>query len=237
MISKELLTTAGSSSSPAIISDPEALLRLGICKVPIPLEIMDHQQQKQWASQLTKVTPLIMAAQGDGEYAFYRNIMEEPELGFPLDKILALPTLLQQSLQQYFGIIAQEELRLDDAFCVHYNNTQSDTSGAKHMDPSDVTINMCIEKTVDVEGSHVLFHGTKSLPGVDNNNETTKKEKEEDFRFLVPQEEGFATIHYGSHPHETTPLLQGGRRTNIILTYCYVDESKSDVNKRSCYFT
>jgi len=62
------------------------------------------------------------------------------------------------------------------------------------------------------------------------------EEKAAEFRFLVPQEKGFATIHFGDHPHETTTLLNGGKRTNVILTYCYVDKSKSDVDKRSCYF-
>jgi hypothetical protein len=102
------------------------------------------------------------------------------------------------------------------------------------MDPSDITVNMCLEKTDEVEGSQVLFHGTKKL---ENSNVDDKSTIDDPTSFLVPQQEGFATIHFGSHPHETLPLLRGGRRTNIILTYCYKDKSRSDVDKRNCYFT
>jgi hypothetical protein len=213
----------------AILSDPESLLRLGIVKVPIPSVIA--KQAAKWASELSQVTPMIMFGQGDSEYAFYRNIMEEPELEFPLDG--ALSEEVEEAFWKYFGV-KRAEMRLDDAFCVHYNMDQLNTSGSKHMDPSDITVNMCLEKTDDVEGSQVLFHGTKKL---ENSNVDDKSTIDDPTSFLVPQQEGFATIHFGSHPHETLPLLRGGRRTNIILTYCYKDKSRSDVDKRNCYFT
>ena len=56
----------------------------------------------------------------------------------------------------------------------------------------------------------------------------------EEDRFLVSQEPGYATIHFGDHPHETTSLRHGSR-TNIILTYVYTDPNRSDVATRSCY--
>ena len=208
------------------ISDIERLLQLGISKVPIPSEI--RKESSRWANELTQVTPMIMAAQGDSEYAFYRNIMEEPESGFPLQNILVEE--VHSALKTHFGV-SKEELRLDDAFVVHYNADQGDTSGAKHMDPSDITINMCIEKSESVEGSEVKFYGGKTLAGLEDNDNI-----DSNLEFRVPQEEGFATIHFGSHPHETLPLIKGGKRTNIILTYCYLDKSRSDVDKRNCYF-
>jgi hypothetical protein len=218
-----------SDSETVTVSDPETLLRLGIAKVPIPSVIT--KQREKWASELSQVTPMIMFGQGDSEYAFYRNIVEEPELEFPLDG--ALSEEVEEAFWKYFGV-KRQEMRLDDAFCVHYNTDQSITSGSKHMDPSDITVNMCIEKTDDVEGSQVLFHGTKKL---ENSNGDDKDIIDDPTSFIVPQEEGFATIHFGSHPHETLPLIKGGRRTNIILTYCYKDKSRSDVDRRSCYFT
>ena len=124
-----------------------------------------------------------------------------------------------------------DELRLDDAFCVHYNTSQHDSGGAKHMDPSDITVNMCLEKTADVVGSHVLFYGTQPL----KNNDVEEKKEGDQFRYHVNQVEGIATIHWGHHPHETTPLLDGGRRTNVVLTYCYKDKTRSDVVTRTCY--
>ena len=149
-------------------------------------------------------------------------------------RVVALSSLCSGSdfrLLEFCLLRSVIEVRLDDAFCVHYNMSQDDTSGAKHMDPSDITVNMCMKKTNDVEGSFVMFHGTQKLRNVE------PKSEDPGFCFLVPQEEGYATIHFGNHPHETTPLLKGGQRTNIVLTYCYIDESRSDVNKRSCYFS
>merc|ERR1711862_234799 len=61
----------------------------------------------------------------------------------------------------------EDDVYLDDAFCIQYNMTQDDTTCAKHMDPSDITINMCLEKSNDVIGSEVVFYGTQKL--VNNN--------------------------------------------------------------------
>uniref|UniRef100_A0A7S1VFE7 Fe2OG dioxygenase domain-containing protein n=1 Tax=Grammatophora oceanica TaxID=210454 RepID=A0A7S1VFE7_9STRA len=133
-------------------------------------------------------------------------------------------------MMMHFGLKSLEEIRLDDAFCVHYNMDQDDTSGSKHTDPSDITINLCVEKTKDVEGSHVKFYGAQKLENVERQSSNNDREA-----FLVDQLEGYATIHWGVHPHETMPLKRGVR-TNLILTYCYKDPSRSDVSVRSCYF-
>ena len=227
--SRSSMASEATDTTVITVSDPATLLRLGIAKVPIPSVIA--KQREKWAAELSQVTPMIMFGQGDGEYPFYRNIMEEPELEFPLEG--ALSEEVENAFWKHFGV-KRDEVRLDDAFCVHYNMDQSITSGSKHMDPSDITVNMCIEKTDTVEGSQVLFHGTKVLENLKVHDETLT---DDPTTFLVPQEEGFATIHFGSHPHETLPLINGGRRTNIVLTYCYKDKSRSDVDIRNCYFT
>jgi hypothetical protein len=236
-------TTAVSSSSSStfalplpIISDPQQLLDYGICRVPIPFTA---QEMQHWATRLSQVTPFNMAMEGDGEYAFYRNIMDEPL--FPLELML-LDRNTSSALSHHFGIQnIHDELVLDDAFCVHYNTTQCDTTGAKHTDPSDITINMCLEKSIDAQGSHVLFHGIQPLVSSIRGGPPPPQQQQQPQRgppppaqFLVAQEPGFATIHWGHHPHETTALTQG-RRTNIILTYCYTDPLKSDVSLRNCY--
>lgn len=208
-------------SNVPVIEDENDLLSCGICRVKIEATL----DTTKWAAQLSQVTPLI-AAQEDGEYAFYRNIMEEPD--FPFDAILN--SEIGVAIRRYFGVSSpQKELRLDDAFCVSYNMDQYDTTGAKHTDPSDITVNMCLEKTRDTKGSQVLFHGQMPLIQRNNNDNALPH------MFLVNQEPGFATIHWGVHAHETT-RLKSGKRTNVILTYCFRDEAKSQAHKRTCYF-
>jgi hypothetical protein len=215
-----------------VITNSDELLRLGIVnQIPITSDEIDIFAWRKWAAELSIVSPINMTAEGDGEYAFYRNILEEPD--FPFDAILRNVNF-QNALMKYFNInsLKDDEIILDDAFCIHYNMNQSDTSGAKHIDPSDITINLCLDKSENCRGSYVLFHGRKALYGVDHSSHLCHMSPPE--KFLVNQEMGFATMHWGDHPHETT-MLEAGYRTNIILTYCYRDKSRSNVSTRSCY--
>lgn len=222
-----------------VISDRDELLRYGICRVPLPATL----DTAKWAAELSQVTPEIMLGQGDNEYAFYRNILEEPD--FPFESLLDPTTSeIGRALLQYFPLHNEtkhplEELRLDDAFCVHYNMDQDDTTGAKHRDPSDITVNLCLEKEPGTIGSHVLFYGTKQLENMDNNNNNNDddghKLSSPPECFHVVQEPGTATIHFGDHPHETI-ALKSGRRTNVVLTYCYKDPQRSHAQMRACYF-
>jgi len=222
-----------------LISNPQHLQAKGIIQISIPPNILNLQH---WSSELTRITPLIATLQ-DNEYAFYRNILED-EPDFPFDDVLH--SAIGSAIQRYFGIEdVKKEIRLDDAFCVHYNTEQCDTTCAKHVDPSDITVNLCLEKSEDVKGSMVMFYGTQKLHdlhveevhGDDDDGEHHQEKEEENgtsTTFLVDQKEGYATIHWGNHPHEVTPL-EAGKRTNVILTYCYTDKSRSDVATRCCY--
>jgi hypothetical protein len=208
-----------------IVSDPDVLLRYGVCKLRIPTDKVSADVWAGWARHLSQVTPEIMAGEGDGEYVFYRNIMEEPD--FPFDAILR--SSIGDAIVKHFGLGSVDEIRLDDAFCIHYNAAdQYDTSGAKHTDPSDLTVNMCLEKSDDAQGSHVRFYGTKPIGKAERDTTT------EPLSFLVRQDAGYATIHWGSHLHGTTPLLSG-TRTNIVLTFWFTDPKRSDVASRNCY--
>eukprot|EP00537_Pseudo-nitzschia_pungens_P014090 CAMPEP_0172388350 /NCGR_PEP_ID=MMETSP1061-20121228/5470_1 /TAXON_ID=37318 /ORGANISM="Pseudo-nitzschia pungens, Strain cf. pungens" /LENGTH=306 /DNA_ID=CAMNT_0013118227 /DNA_START=75 /DNA_END=995 /DNA_ORIENTATION=+ len=181
---------------------------------------------------------------------------------FPVSTNESDPMLGEEDRQRK---ILREELRLDNAFCKHYDSSQWDTVGKLHMDPSDITVNMCLHKSEDAEGSYVLFHGTKQLqnldaecgngsaggdPNADGKSDESreasktgaaaaavaKAEAEANGdRFLVSQEPGYATIHFGDHPHETTSLRRGSR-TNVIMTYLYTDTSRTDATTRQCYF-
>mmetsp|Transcript_8355 Transcript_8355/g.15409 ORF Transcript_8355/g.15409 Transcript_8355/m.15409 type:complete len:267 (+) Transcript_8355:88-888(+) len=242
---------------PILSEDPDELLRYGICKVPLP----EGFDAEQWAEELSTIPLTSLGFEGDGEYAFYRNILDEPD--FPFDRILSFPqneqdeqeeekqttntpSTIAAAILKHFPVQDLKELRLDDAFCVHYNMEQDDTTGAKHMDPSDITINMCLQKSKDAQGSYVLFHGTRQLENVPDfetnqgGESTVDNQDDQDTaassttKFLVMQTPGFATIHFGDHPHETTPLYKGSR-TNVILTLWYTDPNRSDVATRACY--
>ena len=207
-----------------VVTDTEQLARYGVCRARIPSGI----NWQHWAQQLSQVTLDNLGFEGDGEYAFYRNIMDEPD--FPFDVLLE-NSEISNAIVRHFGVNGMDEVRLDDAFCVHYDMEQDDTSGARHMDPSDITVNICLEKSPDVRGSQVMFYGTKALHNISDDSSDSKAN--EDFRFLVDQEAGSATIHWGEHPHETL-RLESGRRTNIVMTLWYKD-SRSQAAIRTCY--
>jgi hypothetical protein len=58
-----------------VVSDPDVLLRYGVCKLRIPSDQVSADEWAEWALRLSQVTPEIMAGEGDGEFVFYRNIM------------------------------------------------------------------------------------------------------------------------------------------------------------------
>jgi hypothetical protein len=228
--------------NPPLIEDYHELLRHGVVQIPIRSYFTPEECQ-YWSHELSQVTPEIVMAEGDNEYAFYRNILnyndqEEYDTNknrrqFPFERFFQIcdgvddHASFTYCLENFFGIRnAKEDLRLDDAFCLHYNMTQADSSGAKHVDPSDITVNICLDKTDDCVGSEVVFYGKHSLAPTTPGSEDLDTDPVDSSGsiFRVAQKAGYATIHYGSHPHETTALLQGGHRTNIILTYCYATD-------------
>lgn len=201
-------------------NDHNKLLEFGICRVPVTgIECLD------WASQLSRPTLDNLTFEGDNPYAFYRNIMNEPD--FPFELVFQN---VAQAMTTYFQLDSMDDVRLDDAFCVHYNTSQMDSSGAKHTDPSDITVNLCLERSHDVQGSQVKFYGRRSIHGV-----KIEEDKELNPIILVEQQQGYATIHWGDHPHETLPI-ERGQRTNIILTFLFKDKSRSQAANRTCYF-
>lgn len=249
-------------------NDNHLLLRYGVCRVRLPNAL----DCNNWAEKLSKVPLSAMTMEGDEELPLYQNIMEDEEFPFEAmlvnydeeeddddnDKTTATRVLpsIAQAFRRHFDVSDPlSQLRLDDAFGVHYQAKQHDTTGAKHQDPSDITLNICLHKSEDtiMGGSHVLFHGVKQLQNVRG-----EGSEEEDYTtttlpstFLVEQIPGTATLHYGDHVHETTKLLvvkeEGnntttssysyGSRTNVILTYWYADGRPSNVATRSCYTT
>lgn len=207
-------------------SNRTQLEQYGVVFVPIPKEI----DCAYWADQLSQPTLQIMQFEEDGD-PFYRNILDEPD--FPWNKLLAPDSFIAKTMKQHFGINDFEnEVRLDDAFCIHYNTDQDDSTGARHTDPSDITVNLCLDKSLDTVGSHVKFYGTETLCSAP---EEKSPNLPRDFQFAVKQERGYGTMHWGGHPHETL-ALEAGQRTNIVLTFCYTDQQRCQGLNRTCYF-
>lgn len=123
-----MLDSTSPTRQAPIIADSAELLMRGICRVTLPENI----NWNHWAETLSKPTVDSLGFE-DGEYAFYRNILDETD--FPFDEIL---NHCSSSIVRYFGVEDLAALRLDDAFCVHYNTSQLVTSGKKHTDPSDI---------------------------------------------------------------------------------------------------
>lgn len=237
---------------PLTLTDANDLLQIGVCKMHLTPLVFTPQELQNWANDLSQVTPLNAFVE-DGEYAFYRNIVDHDT--FPFDRIF---TSISPVLQKYFGVnVENDDLRLDDAFCIMYDaSLHDDTAGSKHMDPSDITVNICLAKSHDVIGSGVMFYGRQKLfddtgsfhpiptaisPDCDyacsdNIKNDQSQELEQEQEFVVPQEPGWATIHHGGHWHQTMEMKQG-RRTNIVLTFCYTDSNKSGAISRTCYAT
>lgn len=111
----------------------------------------------------------------------------------------------------------------------------------RHTDPSDITVNLCLDRSENLEGSHVLFFGSKDIRGiVDINNAQTSDPGSSSFEtakkanFRVAAKKGWASIHWGQHPHMVTSL-EKGQRTNVVLTYCFVEASRSLAMKSACF--
>ena len=209
-----------SRDSGVLLSDDGLLERLGVCRVRVDAEV----DLAGWEEELSKVTPLSIFAE-DGSYAQYRNILEESD--FPFGSILeTIAPILEKNF-----VDSVNELRLDDAFAIHYSEQHRDTTVNLHTDPSDITVNLCLGRSADLEGSEVLFHGKERLKQGEDDKNTGEYS-----RFRVGAIAGYATIHWGRHPHEVTTLVKGSR-TNVVLTYVFIDTTKSTAQCAGCYVT
>lgn len=75
-----------------------------------------------------------------------------------------------------------------------------------------------------------MFFGKQSLKA----KQVEEEEIEENVNYLVTSQIGYATIHWGKHPHLVT-VLEKGIRTNVIMTLCFKDKSKSKATKSDCF--
>ena len=141
---------------------------------------------------------------------------------FPVDKVIES---ISPVISKHFGL-KMSSLHLSDMFVVSYNTKQSDTTCGKHKDPSDVTVNVCLE-CEGVQGSEVVFYGSRRLEGVHDYEDAS-----EDDKFKVESVVGCCTMHYGDHCHEVEEIFMG-ERTNVVMTF--VKRDGSEAEKVDCY--
>jgi hypothetical protein len=208
----------------------------GVCRINVGEAVGDLSK---WADELSKVTPLSVFAE-DGDYAQYRNILDDDTMGgFPFGEVLKAitPCLTRNFVDRV------SDLRLDDAFAIHYNEDHYDTKVGRHTDPSDVTVNLCLYRSADLEGSEVLFHGVQKLKDTNVGEEGSADplipsvaSGVTGLQFRVGAQSGWATIHWGKHPHQVT-MLRKGQRTNVVMTYVFKDPALSSAQCAGCYCT
>ena len=103
-----------------VVSDDATLHSLGVSRCNVGASVaLDG-----WAEELSKVTPLSEFLE-DGEYAQYRNIVDDPT--FPFDVVR---DSIAATLEAHF-IKSMAEVRLDDAFAIHYNERSTRGFGGK----------------------------------------------------------------------------------------------------------
>ena len=148
-----------------------------------------------------------VAAQDDDGQPHSNDLLDNED--FPFAAIVAR---CRDTLRMY--VEDPDELELYDAFTLHYDERQSNTTFNRHRDPSHVTVNVCLN--ADCEGSEIEFFGSEKLIG----SSTTSADETPDLtaRFYVTMRSGTALIHYGRHLHQTRPLTRG-TRSQAVLYY------------------
>ena len=168
-------------------ADDAALEKIGVRRVD--LTAMDWAP---WAAAAETVSPLL-AAQDDEGQPHANDLLE---LNFPAGEVL---TRCRDAVAPFCD---PSQLELYDAFSLHYDSRQTDTTFNQHRDPSFVTINVCL-RSEQVEGSRVEFFGTWDGDGAGP-------------RLRAEQRAGFALVHRGRHLHQTTPLVKGIRSQAVL---------------------
>ena len=168
-------------------ADDAALARVGVRRVD--LSDMDWAP---WAAAAQTVSPLL-AAQDDAGQPHANDLLE---MGFPSGAVL------ERCHAAVTAFCDPATLELYDAFSLHYDAGQADTTFNRHRDPSFVTINVCLRAEC-VTGSRVEFFGAWDGDGSGP-------------RLAAEQRAGTALVHRGRHLHQTTPL-QAGVRSQAVL--------------------
>jgi len=174
------------------------LLKKGILCLPISLFYRDYEKNKN--EFINKIKNKINISS---------NSMHTYTSDVPLNtnEINNINNILWHYVREYYELWNQKIPKYNGGFSLIYND-KFDKKLDLHMDDSIYTINMCI-KSKDVEGSNVIFNGTKT-------NCYTHEYNPKDM--CVPLTEDYMLIHLGDHPHRTEEIIEG-ERINIILWF------------------
>ena len=108
---------------------------------------------------------------------------------------------------EFYGLDLSKDFSIYTNFSVHYSKNR-DKKLSKHIDDSDITVNICLENTLEDECS-LIFYGSSS---------STISYRTQESTTLVNFKKGDMLIHRGSHIHETKSLEDGdGDGCNIII--------------------
>jgi len=167
-------------------ADDAALEAIGVRRVD--LTAIDWAP---WAEAAENVSPLLAAQDDDGQ----PHANDLLELNFPSTEVL------KRCSEAVTPFCDPSQLELYDAFSLHYDAKQTNTTFNQHRDPSYITINVCL-RSDGVEGSRVEFFGSWDGDGGS--------------RLRAEQQAGFALVHRGRHLHQTTPLVKGVRSQAVL---------------------
>jgi hypothetical protein len=92
------------------------------------------------------------------------------------------------------------EVKLQHAFRTK-NFVGRDERFVRHLDKYAVTLNVCLHKTIDVEGSGVFFYESQDAP---------------DYYYRHEHQVGYAILHSSREWHQTEPLTAGVRGSVIM---------------------
>jgi hypothetical protein len=120
---------------------------------------------------------------------------------------------LRPFINEYFGEKYCDKLALYQQFSVHYS-VITDKKLDKHVDDSDITINICLKNTFGFGSSTIHFDDSPD----------TLFSKSENKPFGISLSRGDIMIHKGNHAHYVTDIGNNktGERCNLILwlKYC-----------------
>lgn len=136
----------------------------------------------------------------------------------PPEDVKNLLTSFRPFIDEYFGTSFTKDLVEYSNFSVHYS-TSKDTKLDRHIDDSDITINICLKNTFNTPETKILF---------ENVQDTLYSMKPNDIKeTYVTLKRGNILIHKGNHVHSTCKMNNDicdndMERCNIILWFKFV---------------
>jgi hypothetical protein len=182
----------------------------------------------EWAGKLRAM--LRQELSSERANTLHRSSADVRKVGFPVEGILHEAG---DFIREYFGM-SPENLDIHACFAVAYSK-DANTKLRLHVDDSDVTLNICLEKSDDLKGTDVVFHGSEALSSLPKLNFGSLVGPVDQLRTSINVPAGWVAIHRGRHAHETTSLQQGSR-LSVICWFKYVLNTEMAIAKYAHYY-